>query len=84
MEILWLHTLSLGPSLKAKATTESISTPNQVEITYNQFVSLRMPTDIIPLTVLLSFTFYLSFNNDRLHDDQVKLEINRTHVQRQS
>ena len=33
-----------------KATTESISTPNQVEITYNQFVSLGMPTDVISLT----------------------------------
>ena len=35
---------------KAKATAESISTPNQVEITYNQFVSLGMPTDVISLT----------------------------------
>ena len=34
-----------------KGTTEStISTPNQVEITYNQFVSLGMPTDVISLT----------------------------------
>ena len=34
---------------KAKAMNESIL-PNQVEITYNQFVSLGMPTDIISLT----------------------------------
>ena len=34
-----------------KGTTEStISTPNKVEITYNQFVSLGMPTDVISLT----------------------------------
>lgn len=38
---------------KSKATTEStstVSTPNQVEIIYNKFVSLGMPTDVISLT----------------------------------
>ena len=40
----------MSSKCKAKATTEPISTPNQVEITYNQFVSLGMPTDVISLT----------------------------------
>ena len=39
-----------SPKSKAKATAEPLSTPHQVEITYNQFVSLGMPTDVISLT----------------------------------
>jgi hypothetical protein len=35
---------------EAKATTVPISTPNKVEITYNHFVSLGMPTDVISLS----------------------------------
>ena len=40
----------MSSNSKAKAATEPVSAPNQVEIAYNQFVSLGMPTDVISLT----------------------------------
>ena len=45
-------TLSLSPGLKCLPSLErklrpTPLTPNQVEITYNQFVSLGMPNDVI-------------------------------------
>ena len=40
---------------EAKATTVPISTQNKVEITYNHFVSLGMPTDVISLSEFARF-----------------------------
>lgn len=52
MSVVTVLEQPLGPDMssKAKAMTKPISTANQVEIIYNRFVSLGMPTDVISLT----------------------------------